>query len=226
MSFHKHKGSVFQTGVWRFLTAILDSLLPRHPDAAFALTISEEDLASRMRPTTLPGASWIHIVWPYHDARVRAIIKAIKFYGEVTLAERIGVLASDYLIELLEEQHSFKGWQNVIITSVPSSPKRERTRGYNQAELIARAIASNCSDATYDPTLLTREDRPSQIHVMRSRRKANITGAFRAGDVSKIKDRFIILIDDVVESGATLTDARRALLEAGARDVIALAMAH
>jgi ComF family protein len=138
------------------------------------------------------------------------------------MSNRVGVLAADYVIELASELQQFRGWENSIIVPVASSAARSRERGYNQAARIARAIART-AELPY-AEILTRDDRQSQVHVPRAKRKSNIAGAFRAGVAAS--GRHIILIDDVVESGATLVDARRALLEAGAAGVVAIAIAH
>ena len=212
--------------MWHFLRSLIDTLLPPHADAALARAIADDELAELMQPRTLPTKPWVHVLWPYHDARVRAVIKAVKYYGEAQVAARVGVLAADYLLDVIADLTTLQGWRNVVLVPVPSSSKRLRERGYNQAARIAQAIAKNCDGVTYDESLLAREERVSQVRVMRSRRGANIKGAFYAPHPELVKNKFIILIDDVVESGATLTDARRALLAAGARDVIALALAH
>ena len=144
--------------------------------------------------------------------------------ASVTSRQKFGALAADYLLEVLEEQRAFQGWGSAVIVPIPSSQKRLRERGYNQAARLAEAIVSNIDGVRYKPELLTREDRESQVQVERSKRVANIAGAFAASPAAK--GLFIIIIDDVVESGATLADARRALLDAGVKGVIALAMAH
>lgn len=209
---------------YSWITALLNSILPRHPRAESARNVSTRELVAVYAPTTLPRASWIHVLFPYREPNVRALVQAVKYYGERSVVEKLAPFASDYILELIAHQTQFEGWELVTITPVPASPKRLRERGYNQAALFARAIAKLVPDASYDESLLTREERPSQVHIGRNRRKANMAGAFTAS--ARAATRFVILIDDVVESGATLTDARRALRTAGAKGVIALAIAH
>ncbi|MCL9971912.1 MAG: hypothetical protein NBV63_00690 [Candidatus Pacebacteria bacterium] len=214
--------------MWRALTlcvvAVFDTLLPRHPRATRARILSDEDIADLATPTVLPGHPWIHALLPYHDERVRSLVQAVKYYGERSVGDKVAPFAADYLTELVAEARALSGWENVVLAPIPSSAARLRERGYNQAALFARAIADRMPDVTYDDTLLTREDRTSQVHIARSQRKANMQGAFRAH--SRARGRFVILIDDVTESGATLSDARRALLSSGALDVLAIAIAH
>ena len=203
---------------------LLDAFLPRHVRAERALAVSPEILSELIAPVSLPKMKWVHALFPYRDERVRAIIQAVKYYGERQVVETVAPFAADYITELIDQKQRFEGWERISIVPIPSSPKRFRERGYNQAAFFAKRIAEQVTDATYDGTLLVRGERTSQVHVPRSERKSNMRSAFTAH--SRARDGFFILIDDVVESGATLEDARRALKEAGARDVLAVAMAH
>jgi ComF family protein len=207
-----------------WLISLFNLLFPRHVRAERARTISDQELVSLLAPTTLTALPWVHAVLPYHDERVRALIQAVKYYGEKSLAHTIAPYAADYLLEVLSELRSYSGWQHIILVPIPSSARRLRERGYNQAALFARAIHARVPDTTYNETLLHREHRASQVHVGVTQRRSNVGHAFHANQ--KVAGACIVLIDDVVKSGATLTDARNALLDAGAKDVIALALAH
>ncbi len=211
--------------MWRrVLLAILSAVLPRHPRAERAVRTDTRDIASLVTPTILPKAQWILALLPYRDERVRALIQAVKYHGEKDVAEKVAPYITDHLTELLTQKMQFEGWHHVLLVPIPTSPQRLRERGYAQAELYARAVAARTPDIRLDESLLVRDDRVSQVRVPRTLRHTNIRGAFRAA--SSAHGAYIILLDDVVESGATLTDARRALLDAGAQGVIALAVAH
>lgn len=209
-------------GSWIML--LLDAFLPRHTRAERALAVSPKVLSELITPVTLPKKSWAHALFPYRDERVRAIIQAVKYYGERQVVETVAPFVADYITELIDQKQRFEGWERVTLVPIPSSTKRYRERGYNQAALFAKRISELVVDATYDETLLMREERTSQVHVPRAERKNNMRDAFTAH--SRAHNRFFILIDDVVESGATLEDARRALMDVGARGVIAVAIAH
>ena len=110
---------------------------------------------------------------------------------------------------------------------IPFPPGRPRSRGYNQAERITLALLPHLAGTvSYAPDVLRRQERKSQVEVKPHDRKKNIAGAFSVNNPAKVSGKEIILIDDVVESGATLSDARRALTDAGATEVIAIAIAH
>ncbi|MDO8523994.1 MAG: phosphoribosyltransferase family protein [bacterium] len=212
--------------MWRIFSALLDALVPEHDDVLRARSLSEKDIASLVHPRAA-GASWISALLPYRDARVRALIRAIKYRGETALLEPIGVILGDYILEVIAEKRLLSGWERPLLIPISSSPERLRKRDYTQAERIARATLTRLSgEATFAPGVLLREERKSQVSVERRRRLENMRGAFSVPHPETVSGRFVILIDDVVESGATLEDARRALLSAGAKEVIAVALAQ
>ena len=209
--------------VRHFIAWLIDTILPRHVDAERGRRIHLASLTEKISPQTLPGKPWLTALLSYHDGEVRAAIKALKYYGETGVAKIFGELIADYLGEVVAEGKALHGWREVVLCPVPSSPRRLRERGYNQAEKIARH-AAELLEITYDPKLLVREERVSQVHVDRSKRRENIKGAFTT--TTQVHGISVIVVDDVVESGATLADARRALVAQGARHVIAIAVAH
>jgi ComF family protein len=102
---------------------------------------------------------------------------------------------------------------------------RKMLRGYNQAELLAKNV-SVAAGTPFDTSVLKRKSSPSRQVVTRTRaeRLRNQKGTFRV--TSNVEGKDIILIDDVTTTGSTLLEARRVLLDAGARSVIAITIAH
>lgn len=207
----------------RWLAVLGDFILPQHPDVERAHRVTEKDLLLRIHPKEIGHASWITALLPYHDPDVRAMIKSIKYYADTKSAQKIARVIAPYVMDTLSEKNSFAGWDDIVLIPIPSPNRRRRERGYTQTEFITRALADEIG-IPIDTTILTREDRPSQARIQKSERKNNISLAFHSADSAHGK--CIVLIDDVIESGATLSDARRALLNAGARAVIAFAIAH
>lgn len=211
----------------RIFSAVIDGIIPPAPESLVARAITEERLARILRPEALPEAPWITALFPYANPDIRALIRAIKYRGEKAPLPALGAVASEEILGILEDMTFMENWRDVLLLPVPSSPARMRERGHNQAERIAEAVVPHLAGAVmYAPHILARHARPSQVDVPREARRQNVEGAFFVSHPDTIRGRYILLIDDVVESGATLADARRALLSAGAKDVIALAMAH
>ena len=210
----------------QLLQTILDFLLPPKDDVRHAHSITEEELHALLRPTVVHEA-WILALFPYKDARVRALIRSVKFYADKTSIGKIGAITGEFLLETISDKKLFFAWSVPLLIPIPSSKKRLRERGYNQVERFAESLLPTLSDSViYTPDILEREERESQVRIERKAREENIRGAFVVSKPELIRGKHIILLDDVVESGATLEDARRALLSAGAADVLGIAIAH
>jgi len=111
-----------------------------------------------------------------------------------------------------------------LVVPVPLHPSRLAERGYNQAALLARPVAADFG-ARFAPTALVRtRDTPHQAHLDRAARAANVDGAF--GVRRDVRARDVLVIDDVVTTGATVRACMRALLDAGAARVRAVAVAY
>jgi ComF family protein len=109
------------------------------------------------------------------------------------------------------------------IVAVPMAAAKERRRGYNQAELLARALARRLG-AGCDMTLLTRrEERATQSMLPKRERAANVRGAFAAS--SRVKGKAILVVDDICTTGETLRACAIARRHAGAARVAAITVA-
>src|SRR5262249_24959819 len=108
----------------------------------------------------------------------------------------------------------------------PLHPSRLRSRGFNQAAVLARELARGRS--RFAPGVLRRQvSTPTQTALSRRARAANVTGAFVMGPGADVTRRSVLLVADVLTSGATAAACARCLRDAGARlvDVVALARA-
>lgn len=111
------------------------------------------------------------------------------------------------------------------VLPIPLSPERLAVRGYNPSWLLARALAPDKADATL---LLRVRHTPAQHTLPRSERLANLEGAFAVDPLRarEVRARHLLLVDDVMTSGASLHTAARALLQAGAAQVSAILLAR
>jgi ComF family protein len=115
--------------------------------------------------------------------------------------------------------------QATCVVPVPLSERRLRRRGYNQAELLGRAVAGLLGLPLFPPAIVRIRETGSQVGLEAGERWANVDGAF-AADPSLVRDETILLIDDVHTTGATLAACSEALAQAGARRVLALTVAR
>jgi ComF family protein len=110
---------------------------------------------------------------------------------------------------------------------IPLAPKRLRTRGYNQSEALARALARKWRIPVLPEVLIRARETPTQTALTPGTRLANVAGAFEVRNVKcemrnpafRLSHFELILIDDVFTTGATLAEAARALEQAGARRI-------
>lgn len=112
-----------------------------------------------------------------------------------------------------------------LILPIPLHPQRRRQRGYNQAELLARSLAEAINVPVNVSTLRRTRHTVPQVGLGPGERHNNVWGAF-AAEGSVVRDRHILLIDDVLTTGATLSAAAETLLAAGAASVSGYCLAR
>ena len=112
---------------------------------------------------------------------------------------------------------------------IPLAAKRLRTRGYNQSEVLARALARKWRIPVLLDLLVRTRETPTQTTLTPAPRVANVAGAFEVANAQcpMINDHWtLIIVDDVFTTGATLAEAARALEQAGARRILGVTFAR
>ena len=117
--------------------------------------------------------------------------------------------------------------ETAALIPIPLAPKRLRTRGYNQSEVLARALARKWRIPVLPDLLVRTRETPTQTTLTPGTRLANVAGAFEVRNVKcemrnsafRLSHVELILVDDVFTTGATLAEAARALEQAGARNI-------
>jgi ComF family protein len=110
--------------------------------------------------------------------------------------------------------------RDAVVVPVPLHPSRLVERGFNQASLIARRIARRL-EAPFRPLALERtRDTPQQTTLDRESRTRNVADAFRVRRAETVRDRSVLLVDDVRTTGATLDACTQRLMRAGATRVV------
>lgn len=134
-------------------------------------------------------------------------------------------IAVPYIARLLAAYLERNPYPVDALCPVPLHPRRERSRGFNQSELIAREL-SNITDIPVDATALRRtRNTPPQVSMESpAERQQNIAEAFECS--TDVDTRRYILIDDVVTTGSTMSDCAQALKDAGALNVWGIAFAR
>ena len=113
-----------------------------------------------------------------------------------------------------------------MVSCIPLSRKRMHDRGYNQAELLAKEISKKVG-VEYLPTLKKIRHNTAQSTIKDSKqRAANVIGAYRVVDAEKVKGKYILLVDDVVTTGSTVSECARILKKSGAKAVYCVTLAR
>lgn len=154
----------------------------------------------------------------YYDEAMQKIIHHLKYENGTSLAGRLG----EKLGALISEHRL----QADILTSVPLNRTRLRERGYNQAELIGRAV-EKLSGIMYDDLIIRKRAIVSQTKMASAEaRIENVKEAFELDASKDVCGKTIILIDDLITTGATANACAKTLKEGGAGRVIVLAAAR
>ena len=149
----------------------------------------------------------------------RHALHALKYAGEQRLAGPLGLVVA--------ARWRVAGAGGDPLVPVPVHAARRRERGYDQAELIA-AVASEALGLPWRPALVRSRATVAQYHLDRRHRASNVHHAFAlwAGAAPEVTGRWVVLVDDIVTTGATLVACADALLWAGAAAVSAVAVAR
>jgi len=155
-------------------------------------------------------AQWTGL-WYYKDD-VRTSILRYKFYGHRSYASAYG--------RLLAMKLQKEGWDDTdILTWIPISRQRKRSRGYDQVELLGNVLAQELG-MELTPTLRKiRNTKPQSVMGDAAHRRANILGAYEVIDPGLVRDKRILLLDDIITTGSTASESARMLLTAGAKEV-------
>jgi ComF family protein len=152
-----------------------------------------------------------------YEGRAREAILRFKFRGGRGAAEGFGALLAQAAAEEL-------GGTFEVVTWAPVSRRRERERGYDQSFLLARA-ACRLWDTAPARLLVKRRHTPPQSGLSAAERRANVLGAYEACAPERLQNARVLLVDDIVTSGATLTECVRVLRDAGAASVVCACLA-
>ncbi len=159
-----------------------------------------------------------------YKGALSGLIHLLKYESVTPAAKPLG----QHLVGVIAELLAGRGDTVPLLIPVPLHKGRRQTRGFNQADLIARAAAKHFNEKVeIAPELLVRHrETISQVGLSREERIENMRDAFRVVDRKRISGRTVILIDDVMTTGTTLSECARVLKQAGAERVWAATVAR
>lgn len=206
--------------------AILDLLFP--PKCVFCGALAEKELICPKCAADLPKTGeralrelgeGLHCAAPlYYEERVRESLLRFKFHDAPYYAKGYAPLLARTAALELNGRFDLVSW-------TPVSEKRRRERGYDQSELLAKEL---CRLWETEPvrTLRKTVHTPAQSGIAEpEQRRANVLGVYETVDAAAWRGKRILLVDDILTTGATLREAARTLRLAGAAEVTALTLA-
>ena len=156
----------------------------------------------------------------WYQDQVRASFHRYKFKGVRGYSRTYGRLVAQCVQDHLAGRYD-------LITWVPLSRARLRQRGYDQAMLLASAAALALDDVAAETLCKVRDtEAQSGLGKNDASRRANVLSAYQVTDPALVEGRRVLLIDDIVTTGSTLTECVRVLRAAGAADVVCLTLAR
>ncbi len=155
---------------------------------------------------------------------LRGLIHLLKYDKVLPAAPVLGAM----LAEVIGQLESGLEESSVLIVPVPLHASKRGERGFNQAELLVRAAVRRLPRRVEVAAGLLKRERPthSQVGLTREERVANMRGAFRVTDPQRVKGRTVIVVDDVMTTGTTVSECASVLRKAGAERVWAATVAR
>lgn len=209
-------------------SAVLDILFPPRCVFCHSLLRSGKDLICETCKRNLPytrdggektGEFFSACVAPlYYQDDVRESLHRFKFKGATGYSKVYGKLLAECIRDNLSGRYDLISW-------VPLSRNRLKERGYDQAMLLAMAAALELDDVAVSTLEKTLEAEKQSLMGSAEKRRANISGAYRAADPEIISGKRVLLIDDIVTTGSTVSECAKTLLAAGAAEVLCAAVA-
>ena len=154
----------------------------------------------------------------YYEGQIRDAVLRFKFHGMQNYASQFAQWMAVWVRAELEGKYDLISW-------VPCSAQRRWTRGFDQAELLAKRLAEQL-DVPCIPVLKKVRNTPRQSRMPNAaRRRGNVLGAYKALQPEKYSGKRILLVDDVLTTGATLSECGKVLRIAGSGDLVCAVIA-
>jgi competence protein ComFC len=157
----------------------------------------------------------------WYTPSVKCCIQSFKFRGNIALAGFFKRILRSYTLcsGIRKENHD-------IIVPVPLHRLRKRKRGYNQSEILAKMAADMLGIPVRADILTKVRNTPPQSGLTKTERNRNLKGSFAVADMSALKGKSVLLVDDVTTTGTTLEECARVLTASGASSISAFTLAR
>jgi len=209
----------------RFIDEVLDLIFPKRCSICGSI-LSETERAmcekcvESARACTKHEAGYSATVY---DGVIKDAITKFKFKGKREFSSPLSNILINF-IENLPAEGSFHAVD--VVVPVPLFHERQKERGYNQSELLAARVAQHLKLPLDGNVLVRARKTKPQFDLKREERFKNVRDAFIVPKTEEIAGRNVLLVDDILTTGATTAECSKALKQAGAKNVVVLTLAR
>ncbi len=194
----------------------------------FGKNLYKKDL-EKLHEAPKNNETFIFSLFDYKQNKTKQIIKYLKNNNDLSLKKEIAYMMSEYIIDYISDQQELLYFKNPIIIPVPISNKRLRKRGFNQTHTLAKYLAKKIK-GIYNKNLIEKYKTTKKQALIKNRKERfeNVHNIFSISKKKKyiIKNKDVIIVDDLVTTGATIFEIKKVLKKNGARNIIAITIAH
>jgi predicted amidophosphoribosyltransferase len=212
-----------------FIRFILEFLFPKTETIKKLEGLNSGDILERFRRAEKPPHN-ISAIFSYEDPLVRDTLWDIKYRANIRLAKTLSPIIVEEIISMFSEEMYFGSEEKPIVTHIPARAKRIKDKGFDHGLMILNIIKDEEKNDRFEtqPDLISFKKEVSQQSLSKNKteRFLNMQDAFVCNDKEKIKNKVIVILDDITTTGATFIQARECLIENGARKVFCLAISH
>jgi len=158
-------------------------------------------------------------VVPYEE-KIRTVLHQLKYGGKRSLIKPL----SSLLIAFSKKELPHQSFDAIL--PVPLAQQKEKERTFNQSYCLAEALSKALSIPLFENNLIRSRETTPQFHLSRKERFQNVAGAFDLREPSLFSEKHLLIIDDLITTGATLSACAALLREAGAKRISALTLAR
>jgi competence protein ComFC len=218
---------MFNTAV----SGLVDFLFPKDPGVLKLESMSPGELLLNLSaPQSVSDLGEDTIaIFPYSDTQARDLIWELKYRKNNVLVKSLAAILLDVLRQELSDRALFDNFKTPLLIPMPMSKKRRLERGWNQTEAVCEALKDLDTENAFEyaPDILEKvRHTESQTELEKHERLNNLANSMKVRDPERLKDRNVILLDDVTTTGASFNEACRVLYASGTKKILCVALAH
>ncbi len=217
----------------KYLTKTIENIaqfiFPAEEKVSELEKLSPTELMSQAKPASLHSIPTIKSLFHYKDPLVQKALWELKYRGNKKIAILFGELLYELILDTISDALLFSNFSEPLLIPLPLSKERKRERGWNQSEMLVKAIHEHDPHALFTintQVLIKIKHTKPQTTLHRKERLENLKDCFTISNPELIKNKNIILIDDVSTTGSTILEAEKTLRAVGARSVLGFTVAH